>query len=714
MIEGVSGRGGLPGLIMWMQQLSFVPNIASLVNNAKSNLIAYDTALLKCAKEALKRPEFMREEEIATMLGYTCNKCGKRQPAMSNNKTCSCKDKGTFELTYLSIYDELDKLDIIPTPEAVMMTYAFDCRADAYVQAFQAFRLVLETISTNMNWNISDFVDLELKDQLDSNFLFYSPGDTRQAIEERALLMFLIRGNIATKITDKGKTYLTIDLPEAEKLIRLMMDVLKFGYLYNQLNCAGADAQFSRACSEYMPLYNEKNEEIRLTITTTQRERGRRRTVQIEQLEDQRFFACALLPSRFWENGKLSDNLFLEPLVGSRFQISSDDENLANNLFLSPSGGGKTTFMGAIIKHAIEYGHEYVLNILSDEKNGLSLAGIPLFPCEGKTGALIELLSEIGVQPKAIPCLNLTFLRVEGEEEVENLHANPPTIFDRIIEIDEPWSFGLKFWNTGSKVIMEKEGTVGNRGILNILEEFARKMSYPEHSGLINVRNLLREEKSEYEKETRPDIQIATLLFQKFLKYRQDDKQTPARINMDEMSISAPVQHTIAGSDTAKSSATLGAAIKALRGVNASFDGATQRFTELDPKVVTEGFNVFFRELSQSKNQPQSQRDMLLGALDLTGGKAEREAIATMMEKKTFPKDQHLWFWYNKLRGTIQVVRPNPPPFMISQPRKTNLEVLRSYQRFSGETVLLDSWKQVPHLRYEPERFVKSTRKKSL
>ena len=53
------------------------------------------------------------------------------------------------------------------------------------------------------------------------------------------------------------------------------------------------------------------------------------------------------------------------------------------------------------------------------------------------------------------------------------------------------------------------------------------------------------------------------------------------------------------------------------------------------------------------------------------------------------------------------MVRPNPPFFMINQPKKTNLEVFRAYERFSGQKVLLDSWDDVPHLKYESDEYFK-------
>jgi hypothetical protein len=72
-----------------------------------------------------------------------------------------------------------------------------------------------------------------------------------------------------------------------------------------------------------------------------------------------------------------------------------------------------------------------------------------------------------------------------------------------------------------------------------------------------------------------------------------------------------------------------------------------------------------------------------------------------MMEKGVFPDSEFFWYWWNKNRRDIQVVKPTVPFFMLNQPKLTNREVFREYEKFSGETVLRESWDQVPHLKYE-------------
>jgi hypothetical protein len=702
-VEGVSGKGGLASLVMWMQQLDFITDIEPLLNSVSYKMMFYDTALTKCGKEALKRPEFMREEEIATLLGDVCVSCGKSYSIIGYSSSKCGKCGGDIESRYSLVLDELEKLDINPLPETVMMWVAYDGLAEAYVQAYIAFNKVLKQILTQRGWdNALNFIDAELKDRLDFSFYFGEPGDLRIASEERQILMFLPRGNLAG-----------VGILQAEELIRLGIATVKFGHIFNQLFCAGADFQYDVKRAEFAALYNKVNEKIRLATQVNRKEREKR-SIEVLELKDKQYYACSLLPDEFWKNGKLARNLKLLPLEKSKFPIFTDEESVAMNLLVAPSGSGKTTFMGANIGYAVDWAGEYVFNVMSDEKNGLSLAALPLFACEGHTGDLLKVLNAMGVLPKPIPTLNLTFLRPGESIKKDKLPAHPATIFERVIEVDDAFSFGFDFYAKGKKVV-ESKSVVGNRGVLDILEEFALNLGYKRLCGLINVRNLLRTEKSEYEKETKPEIQIATVLINKFAAFRQTSKFPSARLYVDEMSRIAGSQHNVAGTDTSKSSATFADTVKSMRGANTSVDGGTQKYSEIQGEVKSEQSNVFFRELPKTGDKGRSQRDLVLDSLDLIGGKAEKELVYQMMESKAFPRDEHFWFWWNKLRGTIQVVRPNPPTFMLNQPKKTNLQVFQAYEKFDSEnrlaklfgcdSILLDSWDSVPRLKYEEDSY---------
>lgn len=690
MIECLSGKGGLEGLVLWMRQLDFVPDLASILNRISYNLMFYDTTLTKCAKEALKRPLRMREEEIAVMLGYRCSQCGKVKSTLKvDEDSCGCG--GEFDSVYLFEVERLIAENINPVPEAVMMSVAYDGLAEAYFLAFQAFKMVLASIVKQRGWdNAGQLIDYDLKDRLDYSFYYGEPGDLRIAKEEREILMIITRGNLSSEIK----------LVDAEKLINLGIGACKYGHLFNQLYCSGADAIYNRLQVEYLTLYNELNTKIRLTTAYSKKEREKR-SVEVLSLAEKQYYPFALLPREMWTTGKLAKNIVLQPLIKKDIQFFTDDENVAMNCDIAPSGKGKTTKMSAMVDYAVNVRHEYVFNVLGDEKNGLTLACLPLFSCEGHTNELIRILAEMGLEPKPVPTLNLVFLRRDEKIRDNQVYAHPPTIFDRIVEIDDLKAFGFEFL-TGKNAVVESKDQVGNRGVLNILKEFALKLGYKDVCGVINVRNLLRSEVDQYKQKVKPDIQVGTLLFEKFMAFRQNHKSPSARVLIDELSRFAPVQH--ANADTSQAASSFNEGVKGMRGIFTSVDVGTQKWSEVQSEAKAEAFNICFRELPKASDKAHSQRELVLGSLDLVDA-SDRLLVSKIMETKEFPVDLHFWFWWNKLSGVIEVIRPNPPRFMINQPRKSNLEVFRAYERVSGEKVLLDSWADVPRLYYEDSSY---------
>lgn len=693
-IEGVSGKGGLESFVLWMDQLDFVPNLSPLLNSISHKLMFYDTALTKCAKESLKRPEFVREEEIGAMLGYCCSECGKTQSALDHREKKLCECGGRYVLTYLLVHKQLRAINVVPVPEAVMMTVAYDGLADAYVEAYVAFKRVLSAIIEQRGWsNANQFVDNELKDRLDYSFYYGEPGDQRISREEREILQFLVRGNLAD-----------IGVAEAEKLIRLGIGTCKFGHLFNQLFCAGADAQYNFIRVQFSMLYNEVNAKIRM-LTSVSRAERERRTVEILELKEKQYYPCLFLHAGFWKHGRLSHHIVLKPLT--KIPIFTTASAIGLTCVVGPSGCGKTSMMDAFIGYSIESKHMFVFNILGDEANSLTLSCLPMFHFGGHTKAFLGRLKEMKVKPHGVPCLNLTFVR--DEKELNSLNrkntfvSNPPTIFDRVVMIDDPNSFGFEF-KTGRKATVESVDVVGNRGVLDILSDFSEKMGYQENCGVVNVRNLRRTEHPTKDAEIRPDIQIATNLLEKFANFRQSSKYNSMGV-ADELSYLAPIQYRIAGRDTSKSSAMMGETIKQIRKGNTSFLTATQKYSEIDPELKSEALNVLFRELPKSRDKAKSQRDIVLGSLDLMNGKAEEELVASVMERGVFPHNAFYWFWWNKHRKTVEVVKPSPPFFMINQPRKTNLEIFKAYEKATGKTVLLKSWRDVPCIRYESSEY---------
>ena len=686
-VELMSGKGGLGSLLLWLDQLDFVEGLHELVNAISRKEMFYDSALMKCPKEALKRPEFMREEEIATMLGDVCVNadCNKYYSIIGNSPS-QCRCGGRIESKYSLILDEFEKLDVNPIPEAVMMWAAYMELADAYVLSYQAIQKVLNTIITQRGWSSPlQFLDYELKDRLDYSFYYGEPGDMRIAKEEREILMILYRGPFAS-----------IGLVEAKALIERGIATVKFGYLFNQLFCAGADRQYDLNRVEFSLLYNKVNAKYRLETFVGRKEREKR-FVDVLALEDKRYYACALLPKDYWIAGKLSRKIVLHPI--DDLPIYSTYKDCAVNAAIANSGKGKSTLMATWVSEAFDRKHEVIVSILNDEANSLTLASLPLFPCKGRTGDLLSSLAVTGTKPHGIPNLTLTFMR-EGETIAkDNYEAHPPTIYDRIVEVKSGYSFGFKFENSGKAVKEGKESP----GVLNILREIAVKMGYSEDAGgLINIRNLGR---LEDEDNSNFDIRVATSMMDKFALWRENCKNPSARIFVDEASYVAPVTHSVAGSDTSKSSTTLSGTIKKVRKKNTSFDLGTQKWSEINTEARSEAFNIFFRELPQSQDKGRSQRDIVLDSLMLREGKSQREQVAGLMERGAFPDDEFWWFWWNKTSRDIQVVKPTVPYFMINQPKHTNREIFKAYEKLTEQKILLDSWRDVPILRYHDESY---------
>jgi len=684
-----TGRSNLGGLLWWMDQLDFV-DIADLADRISAKFTFFDSASRKCSLESLSRPQNIREDEISAVMGYCCPKCGKLVPIMadSERKFCSCDSEN--ELTYLLIFDKLWELNIIPTPEAVLMFLAWDYLADAYVDAYSAFQRVLAALVKQYGLNNAfQFIDADFKDRLDSIFLYVDSGDVRMSKEEREILMFLPRGAFAN-----------IGFAEAEEFIRAAMDVCKYGYLANKLFCAGADVQYEVARAKFSHLYNPLNEKIRRALVITRAERGKRSIEYLRLQKDGKdldvFFPCYMLDNRYWSTGKLSKNLILKPVED--MPIFTTYKDCAVNLCVAPSGKGKSTLMAANIAYAFTQ-KELILSVLGDESNSLSLASLPLFHCKGRSGSLLESLAKTGVKPSGIPTLTLTFLRENESIDKDNYEANPPTIFDRIVRIREPWDFGLKFHNKDKAVREGKESP----GILDVLNEIAVSMGYKADCdyGLVNVRNLSRYSTDDDKEGADADIEVATTFMQKFAVWRENCKDPACRLVADEASYLAPSTYNVAGKDTSKSSGMLTNTIKKVRKKRTSFDLGTQKYSEINTEVKVQAFNVYFRELPQSGDKSRSQRDLVLESLSLKEGKSERELISSLMEKSVFPDDEFFWFYWNQLEKRIRVVKPTVPFFMINQPHLTNREIFREYEKLTGAKVLLDSWDEVPALKYK-------------
>jgi intein/homing endonuclease len=188
---------------------------------------------------------------------------------------------------------------------------------------------------------------------------------------------------------------------------------------------------------------------------------------------------------------------------------------------------------------------------------------MPMFGYNARTNALVKRLEEdLGVQPHAIPTLNLVFLR-KSETVPNDKTTNPPTKYDRIIRIDDPHDFEVPF-----DLIMDE------------FKKIVKDFDYAKAVGTINVRNLDRVIRLGTRESENIDVQIAINILTKFDGWRKSDLTQSMRILIDEMSYVAPSQVMLYAGDASRSGATISDFLKESRRDNASVDGASLDYTE--------------------------------------------------------------------------------------------------------------------------------------
>ena len=216
VIDGVSGRGGVEAFCSYLDNIDFIPELIALRQEMKTNSIFFETALAKCNKEMLKRPEGMRQEEIFTLMGATCKKCGGHTTiwgmAMAGGV---CKCEGDYVPTFVEALQTLLAQKINPSPEAVLMSVAYDKIAKAYVDAYEAIQLVMARTAEFFNWEQFRIEEPNLRSYLDQFFLGKMTGESKIPREEKETLQFIIRANLAG-----------VDLETAKKIINWLLTAL--------------------------------------------------------------------------------------------------------------------------------------------------------------------------------------------------------------------------------------------------------------------------------------------------------------------------------------------------------------------------------------------------------------------------------------------------------------------------------------------------------
>ncbi|MGB9672073.1 MAG: hypothetical protein ACPLZY_02885, partial [Candidatus Norongarragalinales archaeon] len=418
-------------------------------------------------------------------------------------------------------------------------------------------------------------------------------------------------------------------------------------------------------------LYDEVNAQIRVALNMLYAEEVQRR-VRVKKTLGGYYAPCLIIPRGSWISGELSGEITLEPVY--RLPIFPKSDLGSIQAVFGPVGSGKTVLLSSFICYSILAKGQTVLIPLNDKTNSYSLAALPAFAYSKSTSRMMQTLKIMDVEPKGVPCISVTVLR-KGEE-VDSIARHPPTIYDRVLEVDDPSNFTVDFDE-----------------LLSELKSVAEDYGYSKPVGIIAFRNMLRVDDKRY-----IDVEAASNVLNEFDKWRKGNMGIPMRVVIDEISYMAASQALIYARDKLKAGATISDFIKESRRNAIALDVATQVPIEVLPVIRNEATNVFFRKLSVSKDKTRSPIDFLLDSIQLKDDMV-KPVIRDLNNRGILPK--HFWFWYNRENYSVDVIRPCPPTFCTFDPKagKSPREILQRYEQQSEQTILLDSWKNVKRLK---------------
>jgi len=668
LVDASAGRGGLEALLQYLDQIDFIPELRPIRQNIKNISNFFETAIPKCTKEMLKRPLHVREDEVLNFLGYKCLKCGHQvnlRMAWILSLGGKCPTCGEYLTSlYAELLRRLVRKGVDVSPEVIIMHEAYDRIAQAFVDAYKALRLVMDKTAELFGHEGFRVDQPQIRFYMEELFLGRLAGEQKIPREEKEMLQFLVRGNIAN-----------IPVDEAEHLIRLGIEIVKYGYLFQVLGAIGADSLYDESLTKFNLLYDQLNERIRTTFINLYSE-TKKQVIRVSKTLGGYYAPCLLMPRHCWETGRIAKDITLEPVYHLPIFPKADYGPL--QAIYGPRGSGKTFLLESIISYAVLSKHEMVFCPLNDKSNSYALACLPFFPYSRVTKSLTRTLRGLGVEPQALPTLTLTVLR--RGDKVRDLEQHPATIYDRVIEVDDPRGFEIDF-----NLIVEE------------LKENAEGFGYAKPTGVVNVRNL---DRYYYKENVNIDVQITTNLLTQFDRWRKSHLSIPARVVFDEVSYLAASQIALYSGDAFHSGATISDFIKESRRDRISLELATQLPLEIIPDIRNAATNVFFRDLAASKDKARSQIDFLLESL-LLEDPSVKGVIREINNRGLLGKGY--WFWYHQPARSVEVVNPCPPTFCILDPdaEKTNREIFKLYEKQSGEKILLDSWKQVKTFKAE-------------
>jgi DNA-directed RNA polymerase subunit RPC12/RpoP len=658
LVDAIAGRGGIENVVQFLDQLDWLPEEARVLRSKiKTNAVFFEAALALCSKEMMKRPYGVRVRQISDLLGMACPKCGygisfwDRKIVGSVCPSCGSK----MESLYAVSLKQLLEKRITPSPEAVLMNVAYERLAQAYVDGYKALDIALDSLAKGFGWTRFR-IQRKLLAYMDAYFYGRYAGEQKISREEKECLQFFVRGNLAE-----------IPIEDAEALLRMGMEVVKYGYLFEVLRATGAESKYLEAVAKYGAFYDQINSQIREALQELFEE-SIRTAFKLRRIAHGYYHPCFLIPKKNWVSGQLEGHIILEPYV---LPIFPSAEMGSIQTVYGPLGSGKTVLLSSLICYSFFKRHETVFVPLNDKSNSFSLAPIPMFPYSRSTAKLMETLERLDVEPQGIPAVTVNVL-VKGEK-VENVMSHPPTIYDRIVYVDNPTDFTIDF-----------------NMLFDELKAVAETFGFSQPVGILAVRNMQRETQYYY-----IDVEIATNMLLEFDKWRKGHMGRPMRVVLDEVSYMAASYAKTSVTDKIRAGGTITDFIKESRRNNVSVDAATQYPVEIVRELRNAATNVFFRGLQSAVTKARSPIDALLESIQLRDDQL-KPVIRDMNNRGALPK--HFWFWYHQPSYDINVIRPAPPTFAVFDPnaKMSMMEILREYEKQNpNQHILLKSWDEV-------------------
>jgi hypothetical protein len=676
--------------------LDLVPEIKPLRIHYRQDLTWFYTALAKCGKDRLGLPNRVREDDLFAFMGFHCPKCEEQrvsQMMLRYGRTCSrCNTEYTS--LYLDVYRKLlQTYHIEPTPEAVLLFEAYERRANAICALFEAVRLV-------MVWQ-----DLSLNDEYAYYFemIYYGvvTGESKEMLEIKQLLQFLARANLARNADGK----FVVDIPAAKNLIRLGFDVVKWGALSNQLLITGVDDEYCKAMVKYGEEYSVLNAVIRQANFQAKQVVSKPKEEIVElAVEKRKYYPWLVLPEQYWERGRIPKQYKLYP--EDKPDIYPRPTWASIDMWYGLPGCGKTTGMDACICDGIVNHDEFVITLLADKSNALTLASLPLWKYEeSRTGKFVKRLFEMGVTPSGVPTVTFNVVTKEDESELtKDMNANPPTIWDRIVYVDNyrDFVFDWKYAVDQLTQVAEVYGIKKPQGI-------SREKYVP--PGILNFRNLYRYDTVTKENK---DVQVALCLLPQIDKFRKNNLSKSFRLFCDEFSAIAPA--TSNSPDTYDSGNLTKETVKDIRRDDGTIEGSTQQISDVNTELRNNVRNLFFRNLPKTGDKSRSQIDIVLSSFQVE----DESVIPVIKDLNDKGRLRKGFFWvyldFDHVPKKPQVVKFSPPCFAINDPGMCNRDVFELFQKKSvdpevlaeqpflknypgGQQILLKSWKDVPFVK---------------